>query len=213
MKYLKLFSVLFAILPVFGAQVHDHASVHGMLVVGHERVYLSHLPMFHSPHDYQVIAEAVLPPDALSVYLRDRAAHPEQKVYTLVPEPFVLPDMIAYPHPFSADLYRGHFEREGIVIARRISVRISHVIYSQQFDPGASHPAHLRYLAFGDPSGEQFLAHLITAKPDFDQVIETHGIAGVLPQTIEFANSSAEAPLPETGDRKEIYLETGDLSD
>jgi hypothetical protein len=195
------------------AWAHDHASVHGMLVVGKERVFLSHLPMFHSPHDYQAILEAVLPPEVQAIYLRDMASHPDQKIYTLVPEPFVLPDMLAHPRPFKADLYRGHFERGGVAIASIARVGIARVVYEKQFDPSAVHPATLRYLAFGSPGGEQFLAHLITAKPDFDQVIETRGIAGDLPRAMEFSGVPAEAPLPETGDRKEIYLETGDLSE
>lgn len=29
-------------------------SVHGMLIFGKEKIYASHLPMFHPPHDYQV---------------------------------------------------------------------------------------------------------------------------------------------------------------
>ena len=35
----------------------DVPTTHGMLLFGNETVYASHLPMFHSPHDYQLILE------------------------------------------------------------------------------------------------------------------------------------------------------------
>ncbi len=35
---------------------------HGMVLVGQRRAYLSHLPMFHSPHDYQAVFEVSLGP-------------------------------------------------------------------------------------------------------------------------------------------------------
>jgi hypothetical protein len=39
---------------------HEHPAVHGMLVVGEGQLFLSHLPMFHAPHDYQIIMEVRL---------------------------------------------------------------------------------------------------------------------------------------------------------
>lgn len=33
----------------------DKPSVHGMTLMGTELIYASHLPMFHTPHDYQII--------------------------------------------------------------------------------------------------------------------------------------------------------------
>ncbi|MBR1366611.1 MULTISPECIES: hypothetical protein [Bradyrhizobium] len=38
----------------------EHPSVHGMLMVGEARVLMSHLPMFHAPHDQQIILETTL---------------------------------------------------------------------------------------------------------------------------------------------------------
>jgi hypothetical protein len=38
----------------------EHPAVHGMLMVGEARVLMSHLPMFHAPHDQQIILETSL---------------------------------------------------------------------------------------------------------------------------------------------------------
>src|SRR5262245_41628455 len=60
---------------------HDPAAVHGMAMIGESRVFLSHLPMFHRPHDYQVLLEV-----ELSAELRDVPA----ALHTFVPDPFEL---------------------------------------------------------------------------------------------------------------------------
>jgi hypothetical protein len=153
------------------AQEADQPATHGMLMVGGSNIYLSHLPMFHSPHEYQAIVEADLGAAGDNVYLEDRKNHPEENVYTLQPaEKFVLPVMIQNPTTFPANIYRGHFERGGTVIAASVPVKITKVIYFKKFEPNARKPAELHYILFGD-SREQFIAHLITAKPDFDQVL------------------------------------------
>src|SRR4051812_9463415 len=54
-------SLLFSVL-LSGATVYaDTPSIHGMVVFGGEKdTYASHLPMFHSPHDRQVILKIAL---------------------------------------------------------------------------------------------------------------------------------------------------------
>src|SRR4029077_10060019 len=74
----------------------DRPASHGMLVVGVETVFLYHLPMFMSPHDYQVILEGVFSQkgsDLQRIYREDRNSHPQTRVYTIAPVPFVLPDL------------------------------------------------------------------------------------------------------------------------
>jgi hypothetical protein len=47
------------------------------------------------------------------------------------------------------------------------------------FEQGARKPAELEYLLFGDVK-EAFLAHLITAPPDFDQMVSVQALDGRL---------------------------------
>jgi hypothetical protein len=162
----------FGILLLLGAFAWgaDRPAIHGMLIFGKDTIYLSHLPMFHQPHDYQVIVEATLETSAQQIYLQDRASHPEQLLYTIEPlEKFVLPDEMQNLKSFQATLFRGHFERGGVPIAENISIKVTSVVYFNHFDPQAAKPDTLTYLLFGHP-GEQYLAHWIVAKPDFDQI-------------------------------------------
>lgn len=176
-------------LPACG---HDLPAVHGMLLVGRKTLYLSHLPMFHAPHDYQVILEVHLrgtsgDPAAAYNHDRDTTGAP---LYTLVPEPFVLPDVVAHHRSFGATIFRGHFERGGVPILEHVTVDIQRVVLFRHFEPGAVKPTHASYLLFGK-GDETFLAHWIVAAPDFDQML------AVKPQT-PIADAVQAAGLPVT---------------
>lgn len=214
----------------------DSPSVHGMLMVGRSKIYLSHLPMFHSPHDYQVILEVELSTEAKKTYLDSLGASAET-VYTLVPETFVLPEMISSPRPFKASLFKGHFERGGHEIAKRVEVQIKKVVFFAKFDPTATHHANATYLVFGHAT-EQFLAHVITSKPDFDHLVEVKVLDSRVVTALEkrnhmvayFEGLTGTVPIPNQGKFQAIvktapveteatvevvrslYLETSDLA-
>lgn len=144
------------------------AAVHGMLLFGEKAIFASHLPLFQPPHDYQVILEVRLPDDARKAYVEDRRRTGE-RVYTLAPEPFVLPYQVQAGQPFKADLYRGHFERGGTVLLAGVTVQIRGVVHYRQLEASRTDQARNEALLFGR-GDEAFAAHLITAPPDFDQV-------------------------------------------
>src|SRR5258706_108638 len=64
---------LLTVLAARAATSVDAPSVHGMLIVGESTVFLSHLPMFHPPHDYQLILNAKLPGASGPERVRTRA--------------------------------------------------------------------------------------------------------------------------------------------
>jgi hypothetical protein len=148
----------------------DPPGTHGMLLFGRHALYASHLPMFHRPHDYQVLLELELSGPAQAAYAASLGQYPQETVYTLDPEKFVLPDMVAHPRPFQADVYRGHFERGGTRIASGATVRIRRVVYFRPLLAADAAPAHPTYIVLGN-SQEQFLAHRIAGQPDYDQVL------------------------------------------
>lgn len=149
----------------------DKPSTHGMLLFGGEKIYVSHLPMFHSPHDYQIILELELSKADKQKYVADKIKNPNYPTYTIEPEKFVLPDMVNNPKPFKINLYRGHFERGGTPILTNITVKIVQVVYFKKFKPEEAKTKTTDFILFGNPK-EQFLAHQISNKPDFEQIIE-----------------------------------------
>jgi hypothetical protein len=165
-----------------GAAHKDPPAGHGMLVVGLDAIFCYHLPMFMSPHDYQVILEGTLShqgSDPQRTYREDRKANEQTRVYTFAPVPFVLPDLFP-PAPklkkIRGDLFRGHFESppeypaDPFQIGSGVDVVITDVVFAQKLLPLPTALDRLEYLLFGKGS-ELFLAHLITKKGDFDQVV------------------------------------------
>jgi len=173
------------------ATLEDAPNTHNMLVFGEEKIYLSHLPMFHgvtpdntnytSPHRYQVILEASFhrgEQNLQSVYSDDRRKNASVRIYTLQPEVFVLPRLSSgSPQSplltgFKATVFRGHLEKGGQDVRGLddVDVKISRVVHFRMFNPQASKSAELKYLLFGSSQGS-FLAHYISQPPDFDQIL------------------------------------------
>ncbi len=201
MKILFLFLILSS---AWGQHQHeDKPSVHGMAIFGKKVIYLSHLPMFHAPHDYQAVVEVHFDQSALTAYLDSAES---ESFFTLVPEMFSLPEMMKHPRPFKAQIFAGHFERGGKLIANT-SVTIKKVLLFRKLNPSGPRPLQSTYYALGN-SSEQFMIHKISARPDFDHIVE---MKNHLPAEI----SEVTFPFPDTQpivEGREIYFETGDLS-
>ena len=160
----------------------DQPAIHNMLVVGEQTVYLSHLPMFQEegeppmPHRYQAILEVTFAQQ--DKYVKDRRGHPTTNIYTLNPESFVLPELVAVDlhhkplNSFKAQtIFRGHLERDARVpILQKVKVSVKRVIHFREFAATAQKAPQLEYLLFGKGQ-ELYLAHVITAPPDFDQIL------------------------------------------
>ena len=172
--------------PTGAVSAEDRPSVHGMLIVGEQTVFLSHLALFHPPHNYQVILEGTFAKpgsDPQADYFNDRK-RTGTKIYTLEPEPFVLTRLAAAEplRSFKADIYRGHFERikpqralDAARIGEKVDVNVTRIIHFRQFEPTAAKPAQLQYLLFGK-GPELFLAHVITTPPDFDHILSVKAL-------------------------------------
>jgi hypothetical protein len=234
MKFLKTTSCLCVVafllfLPKVNAQ-HDHTtdakdkpSVHGMLIFGTDNVYASHLPMFHSPHNYQIIIELTMDKVAKQKFMADQLKNPQYTTYTIEPERFVLPDMIAKQGSFKANVYRGHFERGGVKIADGITFKINKVVYFKKFEANDAKKDSAVFLLFGSPK-EQFAVHQISNKPDFEQIIQVKmGLTNAIETT---AFSPSNTPIGISGNAikikvgnkemdiillKQLYLEFDDL--
>lgn len=162
-------------------QAHHEPPPHNMMVVGEQSIFLSHLPMFMSPHNFQGILEVSFTKDGKpmdEIYFKDRQSHPKVKMYTLKPKPikpvsvFGL-DFKPTSRSFTGTVFRGHLERGGQIIdaLREVDVTVKRVVYSRKFDLKQLQKwEELDYILFGSDE-ELFLAHLISAPPDFDQIL------------------------------------------
>ncbi|WP_327085296.1 hypothetical protein OIE66_23380 [Nonomuraea sp. NBC_01738] len=161
---------------------HDTTGIHGMLLFGEGALYLSHLPMFHHPHNFHVLLEIDLGAAARGVLDADRKD--PAPLYTFLPDAFPIAGLDPAGGGPARDtlrgtLFRGHFERRGTRLAEDVEVRITNTPRFHEFPMSGSHAFDrtLTYQGFGHP-GELYLAHDITARPDFDQVVRVRPVPG-----------------------------------
>jgi hypothetical protein len=162
---------------------------HNQMMVGEQTIYLSHLPMFmfdpkHHAHNFQVILEVKLsgPGNPQATYADDRRKHPNERMYTMRPDPFEMVDLDPQ-HPrcsaLTGDIFRGHLERGGQDIIQGATAQVVNIVYFREFDPNAQPLDQLEYLLFGK-APDLFLAHVITRPPDFDQILGVRVSSGAL---------------------------------
>ncbi len=179
LKVITSLSLLFSLV----AFAQDHhptpggiSTTHGMLLFGtKEKIYLSHWPMFHAPHDYQVLFQVTLNPKVKEIYIKDAEATKDvdKIVYSFEPKPFVLEDFINNPTPLIGSISRGHYEQqdeEEPHLPKDIQVNVK-VLYSKKLNSNTEPPKNAQYLVFGDKF-ETFMAHVITSKPSFDHIFQ-----------------------------------------
>jgi hypothetical protein len=203
---------------------------HGMVLFGGgEGLYASHMPMYHRPHDVQVVfrlhIENATIDDAMR---RELAQHPV--LWSIVPERFEI-DRLAptAANPvlhLHADLVRGHFERGGVVVYAGVDIGIERVLMYRRLDADAPKDGKAAYQVIdaGPNAKEHFLVKRIEGRPDFDHIVPFIMKAGTTaPDWIavmragEIAEKSAGAALIETGATREmnilnaVYFESDDL--
>jgi len=159
------------------------AGFHGQILLGDDLLY--HLPMYMThpaahPHNFQVILEVEMPADVAQAVRTDQDANPKA-LYTAKPPPFAQHQLLSYPgHPHlagydSVEIVRHHFERPTPrpIQITETPMAIRKVVHFRQLAPGREAPGELAYILFG-AGEERYMAHLLSAPPDFDQLLEVH---------------------------------------
>ncbi len=150
------------------------AAAHGMVLFGTDSLFISHIPMFMSPHDWQALMQVQIThaqADALAIY--KKASKPDQQIlFTVRPKPFILPNLLSGKiKSFQADLYKGNFEKGGKLLLSDITVAVDSVLYSTQLSKATAAAGQLTYLAV-ETTGASYLVHKITAPQNFDHIVQ-----------------------------------------
>ncbi len=228
---LRLAACALALLAAPALQAQS-MGVHGMVLFGgRDGLFLSHMPMFHRPHDTQVVLQVHLAdPRRDAALRRELAARP--RLWTIVPERFELdrlePGAADPIHGFRADVVLGHFERGGRVRSQGDAFVIDRVVFDHRLTPAPAAGAPLRYrlVDAGPGAREHFLLHWLDTRPDADHVVRVTTLSpATLPAQIAVPRvGSALSATPAQLQRglrdagaasarvvSEPYLETSDL--
>ena len=142
-----------------------HMGVHGMVMFG--KNYLSHIPMFHEPHDYQII---------MDVHLEHPQIGPGESfgdsLHTFVPDKFSLGDLLnGKLEKIQGTVYEGNFEDGGKPVLEGVTAHIDEVLHSHHLSNQQEARPELEYWLYGDRQ-DAYLVHPIAGgTAGFDQIL------------------------------------------
>ena len=169
-----LMNLVISVLVIGVTARAEMPAVHGMVVFGNANsTYAYHLPMFHFPHDRQVILKIALKDitgsRALEFYTAAKRAG--KTLFTVEPEVMELEKIVnGNKKQLIAALYDGHFERGGKNLGK-IKLVIKKVIFASKLNSQTPPQETEKYFVFGE-NGAYFATHLIQGKPSFDAILE-----------------------------------------
>ena len=224
---MKRLTLIFAgtLLAAGAAAAEKHGPTwgsHGMaLFGGKEALYASHLPMFHAPHDHQVVLQVHIADPKLDAALRQRLDG-KTALWTIDPEKFELdrlaPTAATPVREFKADLVDGHFERGGKAQYKGATVVVEKVLLFRKLSADAAKRDSARYIQLGGGK-QRYLVKEIDSRPDFDHIVAITAPAGaagapvVLPKRglEETAAEALARALPGAKVDGTVYFDTADL--
>jgi len=107
-----------------------YMGVHGMaLFTQGSSIYASHMPLYHKPHDVQLLYKLDNNNLALLQTIRDG------DLITIKPQPFNLQRLMrGEKMVLNVDLYSGHFERDGMLVYENIPMTFDKKLYVRSLD-------------------------------------------------------------------------------
>lgn len=152
------------------AQEPARMGLHGMVLFGGlEGLYASHLPMFHAPHDVQLLLRLRAADAPLDARLRRQLAQ-RPALWTLEPERFDLNGLErGQGRTFDAQVVDGHFERGGLPWRAGVRFEIEQTLLFRRLDPRPRQAGAAHFLWFGQ-GREHFLLKWLDQRPDVDLI-------------------------------------------
>ena len=156
-----------------GTAFADVPSTHGMLLFGDKTIYASHLPMFHNPHNYQVVYSLTMEnldgADTLAKYKEVKESW--NGYFTIVPERMDLTKLMdGTITEFQSLLFQGHFERGGTNLGP-VKVKVGQFLINVPLEPNQETATHEKYVVFGEKDA-YYGVHVIGKRPNFDSIVE-----------------------------------------
>jgi len=219
-KCLTQIRLIWASLVLFFASVtqgaehgHNLMGSHGMLVFSdnYQNLYVSHMPLYVSPHDYQIIYKLKVKEKARVQALLANG------LVTLLPQVFDLQRMLdGKAFSVRAQFYQGHFERGGEVVLDT-EVWFEAPILNTRLDSTAK-SEHASFYALPITQDLTLLVHKIQPRPSFDAIGFIKGKGGAngrvldCDQPSELTPESIRQQLLRCGFSTVSYIEVQDFS-
>lgn len=188
-----------------------YVGVHGMVLMNKaSTIFAYHLPLYHKPHDVQLLYKLDVKNVALVHLVRDN------DMVTIKPKPFNLQRLMRGEKiALEADIYIGHFERDGMLVYENMTLNFAKQLYMRKLDDISPSSNNQEYDVVSYRKNNKIYIHKIQQAPSFDHLIHIDVNAGCLPK---FNTSSAVPKRTELqykflncGTMKPFYFETEDF--
>ncbi|MBH0088832.1 hypothetical protein [Pseudoalteromonas sp. NSLLW218] len=179
MKHILLFFILFsttvlANTPLHNSQnthkSHSYVGFHGMaLILANDKVLASHMPLYTTPHDYQIVYEVTTSDTHLKI-IKDalRKAANEQSQISILPSNFDLNLLINKKTPtLNTTVFNGHFERGGTAIFST-KLTFKNPLYVKKL--AITQPVKAEFDLIKVSAGQGVVIHKIQSKPSYDSL-------------------------------------------
>lgn len=211
-KSLLLFYSMFSLLNLAPAQATEPHLIgsHGMVLINDKQAgsFISHLPLYRSPHNYQIIYKVQLPREVPIERLVSNG------MVTVLPDKFDLNRLInGESFTLNAKFFHGHFERGGQLSHTAKLTFVSAVLVKKVAPTLRNNNARLYTVAIN--SNKAIFAHIIQPSPSFDAI-------GFMPQPNNLQDIQCAEPakldlatirhqLKQCGFPEPAYIETQDF--
>jgi hypothetical protein len=148
---------------------------HGMLLLGTNKVYASHLAMFAMPqHRYQAILELELDSNGKERYLNTKREDPSKPLIIMNRKAMLLKDVVNSGNvPFDGRISLADDDGNPVkTVIESTAVTVTKSLLFRQLNPtGDNYPENLSYYLYGIHP-EFHLSHVITKAPNFQQEMD-----------------------------------------
>ncbi|QLE85964.1 hypothetical protein FLM48_13315 [Shewanella sp. Scap07] len=211
-----------------------HMGLHGMLMFGGQQgLIASHLPMYHVPHNAQVLFQFHFVDAKVDKAIKQALQpNPNQvtPIWTIVPQPFDLMTLSTEASATSVrlivDIVEGHFERGGVTKYQQQALVIDKLLLFALLDMGQATqtPKQATYclLNLNHSTQEQYLYKRLAQRPETDHLLRISSASPLPAQChsvdVTPANTATMDTLSEqfladdlSGEISVIYAESDEL--
>ena len=190
-----------------------YEGIHGMALFGtSSNIFASHMALYHKPHDAQIIYKVKSSNAALYQLVKNN------ELVTIKPEKFNLQRLMrAESLIVNADVYIGHFERDGMLVYESMPIELDEQVYFRELKDLKAASKQQEYdMVSYNRKNDRLLIHRIQQAPNFDHVLHIGLEAGCLTKfsTSKIIPSEAELQYKfiNCGTIRPLYYETQDFA-
>ncbi len=178
-----------------------YMGVHGMVLMNKSStIFAYHLPLYHKPHDVQLLYKLAVKNVALVQLVRDN------DMVTIKPKPFNLQRLMRGEKvALAADVYLGHFERDGMLVYENMTLNFAEKLYMRKLDDIKPSNNEQQYDVVSYHKNNKIYIHRLQQSPSYDHLIHIDVNASCL---TKFNTSS---PVPKRSELQYKFLNCGTM--